>query len=112
MLCSCVYMSNPGLEEVVRKTFNIDKMGGMTIMRDPCTVIVYNIEALCDEQVEHLVRVYPNSSVTIHSSSTSHSGFMVVVSLSTCHELIFSSNFLGVMVCSCIYATCLSMLAM
>ena len=110
MLCSCVYMSTMSLEQEIRKTFNIDKMGGTLIARDSSTIIVYNIEALCDEQVEHLVRFYPNLSVTIHSSSTSHSGFMVVISLATCHELIFSSNFLGVLVCSCIYPTVLSML--
>ena len=68
------------LKSFLMKILDLDRSGGTVFIRDNDTVIVVDKLTLTNNHIKHLQARFPHVSIDIMSSTSSRSGFILLVS--------------------------------
>ena len=64
-----------------QQILEIDRRGASAVQRDCDTIVIWDYDMLCSEQMLQLTQMYPRLHVTTHSSKASNSGYCIILTL-------------------------------
>jgi len=85
------------LQDTVRAVLDIDRMGGGLLIRDTFTLVVYNTSFVSQKMIDVILEQHPLVDISMQSSETSTSGFVVVFTHASSSPVYVSSAFFQVM---------------
>ena len=85
------------LQDTVRAVLDLDRMGGGLLIRDTFTLVVYNTSFVSQKMIDIILEQHPLVDISMQSSETSTSGFVIVLTHASKSPVYVSSDFFQVM---------------
>jgi len=85
------------LQDTVGAVLNIERMGGGLLARDTYTLVVFNMNFVSQKMIDVILEQHPLVDVSMQSSETSTSGFVVIFTRASSSPVYVSSAFFQVM---------------